>query len=260
MRKPFKLRMNLQLFAEGEVVESGVESVPAAGEPTEPPEPSQTEPSGVEPTEAAAQIKDEKDFASALKAREAKLREQLESEFTEKYKDYDAYKDVAEYVREQQGFEDILSAKEAVELARLQTRAKKAELPVEVQQRLESLEAKAAKVEEYEQQQAQQKTYQEFRSKTLEPFAKDKGVDADTLEKFMVEQQVYNPDIAYRAMNYENVQSQREQIEKEAIKKFLEAKGSMPRVESKASGGSVIPGTPKTFQEARQRALQRLGG
>jgi hypothetical protein len=237
---------------EDQVQETGVESVSEADS-----QDTQSEiNTGVETKSEAGteETNSEKAWAKRIAAERTKI----EQEYADRYKDYDVYKEIAEYTKETSNFDDILSVKEAIELERLQQRAEKQQLPVEVQQRLEALEAKAAKADEFEKQQEEQKTYQEFRTNLLEPFAKDKGIDANELEKFMTDNQVYNLDMAYRAMKYEDVEAKREQIEKEAVKKFLEAKGSMTKVEGKTQTGQVIAGTAKNFTDARQRAMQRL--
>lgn len=241
---------------------TGVEGVGEAGSQTQGSEQTNT---GVEPgSEAGATPnKDEetawaKRIAAVKEKAVAEERAKWEKETSERYKDYDVYKEVAEYLRESSGFDDILSAKEAIELERLQAQAETQQVPVEVLKRIQELEAKAAKAEVYEKQQEEQKVYQEFRSQ-LDKFAQEKGIDADEFHKFMYENEVSNFEIAYKAFKFEDVETKRQEIEKEAVKKFLEAKGSIPKVEGGSRvTGQVLPGTPKSFNDAQARAMARL--
>lgn len=60
---------------------------------------------GVETTEVAAQVKDEKDFSAALKARETQLRQQMEKEYGERAKQADAYQQKLDKVAKFYGYD-----------------------------------------------------------------------------------------------------------------------------------------------------------
>lgn len=242
--------LNLQQFAGEGDGDPGVETVPAAGEqPAQP----QTDNPGVD-TPTAAESKEpnnfEKAFAKRLAAKEA--------EWAEKYKDYDVYKEIADYTRETSGYQDILSVKEAIELERLHARAEKENVPPEILKRIDELEAKAARGEELEKKQQEQEVYQQFRT-NLETFAKEHNVDPDALHNFMYENEISKLDVALKAMKHDELLQQIESAKKEGVKEFLAAKDSIPKVEGGGNAsGQVIPGTPKTFNDARARAMARL--
>jgi hypothetical protein len=252
------------MFADEGMSDAGVESVPAAEVQDTPSE------SGVEPTVAAEPEKSnnfEKAFAKRLAEKESAWKAERET-LEAKYKDYDAYKSVAEYYREVEQAPDVLSLKERIELQRLEQEAYNRNLPVEELKRMQELEAKAAQADEYErflkefeqqQQQVaeQQKQLQEFRS-TLEPFAQKNGVDPDALHNFMYENQIGSMEAALKAFKFDEMQQQLESAKKDGIKEFLTAKSKIPTVpDTKATATKVAP-APKNFAEARARAMQRL--
>lgn len=261
----FRFTLDLQLFSEEMgAVDTGVDTASAAEV-----QPNASEP-GVE-TQAAAdpekQNNFEKAFAKRLAEKESEWKGQLEAERA-KYKDYDQYKEVAEYFREVNQAQDIMSLRERIEMERLQHQAEEQNLPVEVLKRLNELEAKAAEGEKIKAQQEeetrlrseqeqQQQVFKEFRT-GLETFAKDKGVDADSLHQFMYDNQIGNMDAAFKAFKYDELQQQVEKAEKEGVKKFLSAKGSIPTVTGNTAQGHVASPAPKTMADARVRAMQRL--
>jgi CRISPR/Cas system CSM-associated protein Csm5 (group 7 of RAMP superfamily) len=122
---------------------------------------------------------------------------------------------------------------------------------------LDELEAKAAKAAEYEQQSQAQQAYSQFRQ-GLEVFAKENGAEPDAIQEFMVNNQIGNMEVAYKAMQYEAMKQQLETAKKEGVKEFLAAKGSIPNIPGNSALGQVQSPAPKTMEEARQRALQRL--
>lgn len=248
----FRLILDLQLFAEeGEAVDPGVEVAPAAEvQETEVP----ADQPGVE-TEAVAEPDKQSNFEKAFAKRLAAKEAEWEAKNAEKYKDYDTHKELSEYLQQANNL-DAMSLKERIELERLQERADKENVSPETIKRIDQLEAKAAKAEEYEKLQEQQQFYQKFRT-DLDKFAESKGIKADDLEQYMVEQQVNNMDIAYRAMKFEDTQGEKERIEKEAVQKYLESKKA-PKAEGSGSAGYVAPSAPKTMAEARQNALEML--
>lgn len=243
--------------------ESGVDIVPAA---------EVQEPSGADSTVAAEPEKSnnfEKAFAKRLAEKEAHWKGELEAERA-KYKDFDTYKSVAEYYREAEQAPDVMSLKEKIELQRLEQQAYERNLPVEELKRMQELEAKAAKADEYErimteqQQQQEQADHQqqqlkEFRT-NLETFAKDKGVEADELHQFMYENQIGNFDAALKAFKYDEMQQQLEDAKKTGVKEFLNAKSKIPTVPDSKATATKVQSAPKTMAEARQRAMQRLSG
>jgi len=249
---------------EDQVIEtqSGVESVPAAGEQT----PSDTPETGVE-VPAAAEPSKENNFEKAFAKRLAAEREKWESERRaelEKYKDYDISKKALEYLMRVNNIHDVNFLKEQLELAELQEQAERQNMTVEELQRLKELEELKAWKQQVEQQQQQQQQLIQF-EQMLKDFCKDKEFDGKPLDhmelwKFMHDNGVTNPETALKAMKADLLEKQIENAKKEAVKEFLSAKGSMPKVEGAKASGTVLPGTPKTFQEARARALQRMGG
>jgi hypothetical protein len=262
----FLLSLNLQLFSEEMgAADPGVESVPAAEVPQDP---------GVE-TQAAAEPEKQNNFEKAFAKRLAEAQAKWEAEkqaeiqkLQEQYKDYDSYREVADYFRELNQAPDVMTLKERIEMERLQQRAEQENVPVEVLKRLQELEAKAAEAERLKQQQEEQerlrreeeertKAYQEFRGK-LDAFAKENGVEADKLYAFMVENQIGNMDAALKAMQYDDLKQKLEQAEKEGMKKLLSAKSKIPTVPSTTQTGAKVTAAPKTFAEARARAIQRL--
>jgi len=242
---------------------TGVEEVPAA----------EVQDTGVESQAAAEPDKQnnfEKAFAKRLAEKEAQWRAEKDAElskFKEQYKDYDDLKSVADYFRELNQAPDIMSLKERIEMERLQERAEQQGISPELQRRLEELETKAAKAEELERQQQEeqrrsqeeaerQKAFTEFRSK-LDEFAKGKGADADKLYEYMVENQIGNMDAAYKAMRHDELEAKIAEAEKAGMKKFLTAKGSIPTIPSNNQSAQKVQSTPKTFAEARERAMAR---
>lgn len=262
--RKYRLPLNLQLFSDEGAVDTGVESASDAGMPAiEGSQSDSSAQSGVDTSADAGQVKDEKDFAKAMRAKEAHLRKQIESEYAEKYKDYDTHKELSSYFQQINGL-DAMTLKERIEMERLQERAEKENVPPEVLKRLDELEAKAAKVDEFEQQQQQQQWQQTYFT-GLNEFVKDRGVEADKLNQFMIDNEfTVNPEdmnksfeLAYKAMKYDDVVKQSEEAEKNGMKKLLQAKGSIPTVPGSSAQGQVVRPPAKTWAEARARAYQR---
>lgn len=256
------LPLDLQLFAE----ESGVEDVPAAEEQVDvQPETSESPETGVD-DQAAAEPKEqaaEKAFAKRLAAEREKWEAEKKAEL-EQYKDYDVSKKALEYLMRQNNIDDPMTLKEQIELAELQEKAENENLTVEELQRRQELEELKAWKEQVEKQQQEQEILQQF-EKSVKEFCEGKELDGKPLDhkelwNYMYENKTENPEIAYKAMKADILEKQLETAKKEGVKEFLSAKGSMPKVEGSNSSGQVIPGTPKTFAEARTRAMQRFGG
>lgn len=119
---PYILPLNLQFFSEGD--DTGVEQVPAAGEQTETVEQPVQGETGVEVTGAADQIKDEKDFSAALKAREEQLRRQIEKEYGEKYQTVETQAQMLDRVAKYYGYENHNEFQQAFEQAEREKQAK----------------------------------------------------------------------------------------------------------------------------------------
>jgi hypothetical protein len=255
--KRFALPLNLQLFSDDMGADSGVDSVPAA-------EGQDAGGTGVEDNGAADQGQQssfEKAFAKRLAAKEAewtKQREELEG----KYKDYDKHSKASEYLMKQAGFQSMDELYEAIELEGLRERAETQGISPEMQKRLDELEAKASKFDEWQQQQEQQRTASEFES-SLKEFVKDKmigdkPVDHMELWQYMHENQIGKPEAAFKAMKADMLEKQLQDAEKAGMKKLLQAKGSIPNVGGNKAAGHVSAPAPKTFAEARARAMQRM--
>lgn len=253
--KKFRFALDLQLFSEdGDF--SGVDDVSAAGAHEG------TEGSGVE--DPAAAEPNEKAFASRLAAERAKI----EREYAERYKDYDTHKRISDYFQQSNGM-DAMTLRERVELEALQEQADQQNVPVEVMMRLQELEAKAAQADTLAQQQQQTQWEQTYWGH-LNSFVADKeGADPKAINQFLIDNGLsVNPDdpskvfdLAYRALQYDALQKQLQGAEQSGMKKLLAAKGSIPNITgtSGAQGQTASTG-PKTFAEARARAMQRFGG
>jgi len=250
----YRFGLNLQLFSDEVGAETGVEDVPAA----EVQEESQT---GVE-DQAVAEPGN--NFEKAFAKRLAQERAKWESEVNSKYKDYDTHKQLSEYFQRINGM-DAQALRERVELEMLQEQAEKQNVPVEVMQRLLELEAKAAQADQFAKQQQQAEFERNYWS-SLNDYAKELDVKPEEINQFLVENGLYvNPedlkrsfDLAYKAIRYEKMQKELETAQKDGMLKLLQAKGSIPTVPGGTSQGQVVTAAPKTFAEARARAMQRM--
>mgnify|MGYP007051630632 CR=1 FL=1 len=256
----FRWSMNLQLFSEElGSVETGVEEAPAAEEQVS----NEASEPGAE-TQVAAEPEKQNNFEKAFAKRLADAQAKWESEQAEKYRDYEDYKRAAEYLQKTSGISDLMTLREQIEMAELQERADKENVPPEVLKRLDELEAKAAKAEQLEAEQKQQQEWQQFES-SLKQFCEGKEIDGKSVDhmdlwKFMHENGVTKPEVAFKAMKADILEAKLEHAEKEGVKKFLAAKGSIPTITGSTSQGTVASKPPKTFAEARQRAMQRMTG
>lgn len=207
-------------------------------------------------------VSKQESFAKRLKESTDKTlaeeRTKWEAEQSEKFKNYEEYRKAAEYLQKSTGISDIISLKEEIELTELQERADRENLPPETLKRIDELEAKAAKFEEYEQQQNQSKEYQTFRE-TLDPFAKERGIEPEELHNFMYENGIENMDIAAKAMKAEEYERKANEKEAETIKRYLESKQA-PRVEG-STGGAVsqaVDTSKMSWKELQSHTLARL--
>lgn len=269
-----RIKLDLQLFSEEmdmPQMETGVEDVPDA----------EVHESGEESSVAAEPNNFEKAFAKRLAAKEAEWRASQEAEINkvkEQYKDFDIYRKATEFLQKQNGINDVMTLKEQLELVELQERAERHNVDPEVQRRIEELEAKAARADELEQQRAQeeqerqqQQQRQEFERNyfdQLGEFAKAHEIEGEALNKFMIDNGLFvNPEqmqrsfeIAFKAMQYDQMQKQLAEAEKNGMKKLIQSKSNIPTVPGKTQQGQVVSSPPKTWAEARQRAMQRGNG
>lgn len=203
-----------------------------------------------------------------------KAQEAWEKETAEKYKDYDLHKDISSWAQEKRG-EDAMTLKEKIEYERLQERADRNEATPEMQRRMEALEARAAKADELEQKQAEDAAQREVSEKQaaweksyfdgISAFAKDKGIESEALNKFMIDNQLtVNPEdmnksfeIAMKAMKYDEVQAQAAEAERKGMSKFLQSKGSIPNIKGSNAQAQVTNAPPKTLKDAFNRAMSR---
>ncbi|OUB70094.1 MFS transporter [Bacillus thuringiensis serovar zhaodongensis] len=280
MLKPFRLRLgNFQFFngleGGGEVV---TETVPPSdlgggltppqdtGEITEPTgqiettpgqqleggeNPEGQPPEGMEQSQAFAKRLQERTQAALMEERQ-----RWEQEVSERYGNYDKYDRAINFFQQQAGYNDLDSMMQAIEQQDLLQRAEKFGVTPEIQQKLESLEAKAQRAEELEYQREQHQLSQRF-TQALGQFAQEKGADAAALEQFMVEQNVPNFEVAYNAMRAQQLEEQLTSAKETAIQEYLQSKKA-PKVEGPGVTGLVSDEPTTDFKVARERALQRL--
>lgn len=214
--------------------------------------------SGVEDQAAAEPNNFEKAFAKRLSAERAKW----EQETSTKFQDYDVAKKSLEFMMRSNGINDPMALNEQIELAELEEKAANQNLTVEELQRRQELEELKAWKQQVTEQQQQQQQQQEFET-GLKSFCEgkmlgDKPLNHSELWQYMYEQEIGKPEAAYKAMKADILEKQLENAEKEGVKKFLAAKGSIPTVTGNTSQGQVSSTAPKTFAEARARAMQRF--
>lgn len=251
------------------IEETGVEDVSAAEaqEVQEIPEDSADE-SGANEEVAAEPEKQnnfEKAFAKRLAEKEAQWKAEKESEIQklrEEYKDYDVSRKAMEYLMKQNGINDSMSLKEQLELVDLNERAESENVSPEVLKRIDELEAKAAKAEEYEKQQAEQKQVSEFES-SLKEFAKDKQIDGKPVDhmelwQYMSENQIAKPEAALKAMKADILEAKLETAKADAVKEYLASKQA-PKVEGAGVAGAEQRDTSKMgWGDITKAAAERL--
>ncbi|WP_339317927.1 hypothetical protein [Paenibacillus sp. FSL R10-2734] len=262
-----RLILDLQLFADED---PGVESAPAAEVSTETATPEVEIPETVSESETgveeqvAAEPEKQNNFEKAFAKRLAAERSKWDSETAEKYKDYDTHKELSQYLQEINGA-DALTLKEQIEMSRLQNRAEANEISPDMQKKLEYLEEKAAKADKLEEKQQEEQRIQTYFS-TLEGFAKDKGVDSEKLNAFMVENELtYDPanpeksfNLAHKAMRADELEQQLSTAKETAVKEYLQSK-SAPRVEGSGTPGVVTEDTSKMgWKDINERIVARM--
>jgi hypothetical protein len=218
-----------------------------------------------------ADVTKQQSFAHRLKESTEKAlaeeRAKWEKETSEKYKDYDTYRKATEYLQKTSGIDDVMTLKEQIELQELNERAEQQNVPPDVLKRIDELEQKAARGDELEAKQQQEQVNNLF-WKAAEQFVEGKDVSKEELNKYMIENDIFvDPmnselaqrkfDMAYKAMQYDVMQKKLESAEKDGMNKLLSSKGSIPTIPGKTAQGQVVSDRPKTFAEARARAMQR---
>lgn len=260
-----RLKLNLQLFAEGESIDPGVESAPAAE--VQETEVTDSNP-GVESQAAAEPEKQnnfEKAFAKRLADAQAKWEADKQAELQkmqEQYKDYDVLKKATEYLQKTSGIQDLMSLKEQLELTELQERADRENVPPDVLKRIDELEVKAAKAEEYEKQQQEAQTIQQFES-SLKTFCEGKEIDGKPLShqelwQYMHENEISKPESAFKAMKADILEAKLETAKQDAVKEYLESKKA-PKVEGSGSPGQQHVDTSKLgWGDVTKAAIARM--
>lgn len=248
------LKLDLQFFSDelgangGEIADPAPIEEPQLDNPPHDPAPN-------EPP-----LDDSKAFAKRLEERTQKAlaeeRAKWEQEVNQKYGNYNQYQQSMDYLMQRGGYSSFEEFQAAINEAQLAERAEKAGVDPEFQQRVESLEERARRADELEQQQQQEQMYSQFQS-ALKDFSQQKGVDPTELESFMMENQIANFDIAYRAWHYEQMQNDLQNAKDVAVKEYLQSKKA-PKVEGAGTPGVIKDAPPKDFNESRQRALERL--
>lgn len=254
-----KFRLHPLFDEDGAIgAESGVETAPAAEEQSTEGSASQ---SGVE-SQAAAEPEKPNNYEKAFAKRLSAEREKWEKETSERYKDYDVAKEIASYFSEVNNA-DLITLKERIELERLQARAEQANVPPDVMKRIDELEAKAAKAEEYEQQQQQAKVLQDFEN-GLKEFAKDKQIDGKPVDhmelwQYMHDNGIAKPEAALKAMKADILEQKLETARQDAVKEYLSSKQA-PKVEGStgAAGTTSVDTSKMSWKELQQHALSRI--
>jgi hypothetical protein len=264
MFKQFGLKMNLQLFSADLGVEGGdfADSTPADDiEVTEPtidgPQDPPVDQTGEPPTD---DLDNSKAFAKRLEERTQKAlaeeRAKWEQETSQKYGNYDQYDQALQLVLKQSGFGSFEELQQALHEAELTERAQANGVNPEFQQRIEQLEERAKRADELEQQQQQEQVYQQF-TQALSTFASEKGIEANQLEEYMVQHNIPSFEAAYKALRHDQMAEELANAKDIAIKEYLASKKA-PKVEGTGTPGVVKDSPPKTFEEARARAMERL--
>lgn len=219
--------------------------------------------------EVAPQAETESSFARRLREHSEKevraAREAWDKETSEKYKDYDTHKELSTYLQQVNGV-DAMTLKERIEMDRLQERAEQNEIPPEMQKRLETLEAKAAKADELEQQQHQEKWENTYWTGIGE-FAKERGVESQALNQFMLDNGLFiDPEnleksfnIAYKAMKADELEQKLNTAKEDSIKEYLASKKG-PRVEGStgAVGLQSVDTSKMSWKDVEKHAAARL--
>lgn len=258
----FKVRLH-PLFDEEGDIGAGVDTVPAAEEQATP----QVEPAsetGVD-TKAAAEPEKQNNFEKAFAKRLAEAEKKWQAETAEKYKDYETHKELSSYFQ-QINNADAITLKERIELERLQERAEKENVAPEVLKRIDMLEEKAAKADQLEQKQQETERVNSYFS-SLNEFVKDKGVDAQALNQFMIDNELpYNPNaieksfgVAMAAFKADEYKAKLETAKKDAIDEYLGSKKAPKAEGSTGAAGFQTADTSKmSWKDVTKAAAARV--
>lgn len=249
----YRLALNLQLFAD-EVIDSGVEVVPAAEEH----EVNQVESSesGAD-TEVVAEPEKQNNYEKAFAKRLAAKEAEMEAKYTEKYKDYEVLQKATAHLQRTSGISDLMTLNEQLELADLTERAENQNLDVETLHRIEQLEQKAAKGDALEAQLQEQEQWKEFEG-TLKTFCEGKEIDGKAVDhkelwNYMFENQVQSHEIAFKAMKSDLLETKLATAKDDSIRDYLASKQA-PRFDgSNGAAGSQSVDTSKMSWKELER-------
>lgn len=240
--------------------ESGVETASVAGEQSQVNETTANE-SGVE-SQAAAEPDKQNNFEKAFAKRLSAEREKWDKEQSEKFKGFDDYKKAAEYLQKTSGISDMLTLREEIELSELRERAEEANVTPEMLKRIDQLEAKAAEADEMKAKAEQEREWTEFET-SLKTFCEGKEIDGKPVNhvelwKYMHENEVSKPEVAFKAMKAEMLEARLETAKTDAVNEYLKSKQA-PKTEGStgAAAQTDLP-PPKSFKEAEERAAARI--
>lgn len=258
--KKYRLTLDLQLFAD-EVIDPGVEVVPAAEEHVQDQVDTSSEP-GEDPSVVAEPEKQnnyEKAFAKRLAAKEA----EMEAKYAEKYKDYDVLQKATAHLQRTTGISDLMTLKEELELADLQERAETQNLDVDTLKRIEQLEQKAARGDELEAKIQQEEQTKQFET-SLKTFCEGKEIDGKAVDhnelwKYMHDNQTSNVDMAFKAMKAEVLETKLATAKEDSIRDYLASKQA-PRFEGNtgAAGSQAVDTSKMSWKELERHAAGRL--
>ena len=223
--------------------ETGVESVPAAGEQNEQVRGDeaqeqtavQEQQTGVEGAAAAGQIKDEKDFAKALKMREEQLKQQLEREYAEKLREAEQHRQNLDRIAKSFGYEsyNVLVQELEKEAQRRQIEEEARRLGVDpsviqeyVQPMRSELQTLKQQLESYRQKELQRKIEAELN--TLRSKYDDFGKYEDKVFETAIQRGIPLED-AYRIVSWEDkINAAKLAGEQEALQKLQQNATSTP--------------------------------
>lgn len=251
--KKYRFTLDLQQFSE----DPGVEVVPAAGEQSEVPPPSNDKP--------AETGKEDVAFSKRLSAAQEKWNAEKEAEIQkirDEYKDHDTYRKATEYLQKTSGISDVMTLKETIELEELQERADKENVAPEVLKRIDELEAKAKRGEELEAAISQEKEAAAF-EQSLKTFSDGKEIDGAPLDykelwKYMHENETANPELAFKAMKSDIIEKKLATVKEDTVKDYLNSKRGVKTEGSTGAAAQPIPPTGGGFKGAEQRAIARM--
>jgi hypothetical protein len=259
----FKVRLHPLFDGDGDIG-AGVDVVPAAEEQATP----QVDPASQTGAneQAAAEPEKQNNFEKAFAKRLAAERDKWDKDTSEKYKDYEALKKTTSYFQQRHGYTDLMAMNADIELAELQARAEKENVPAEVLKRIDQLESEAAEGKQLKQQQQEIERVNTYFS-SLNEFVKDKGVDAQALNQFMIDNELqYNPNamdksftVALNAFKADEYKTKLETAKKDAIDEYLGTKRAPKTEGSTGAAGFQTADTSKmSWKDLTKHAAARL--